>query len=356
METALLVLAIILLLGVLGVQYVLYTSVNRVARALGLRPPGAHGVSEEEEPDTDAPSVEPSFEDRAAFEPEVDPGASGVGAEFALGSTATPAAAAAEPSYDAPETDYPAAASRGWGSEEPPSGSGLRGAVIDDGGVVAAEETWSASEPESSAAASVADSSFVSDDEAVAAAQASVEPAQAAGVSQRPIEDEPEEQPFERDGRWWFKRGDELLVYDEVEGQWQPVAGATAPAPTPAVITNPTSAEAGAINAELASLSGDAPSVYRGAETTESPAATEPEPALGSPAATPVVESAAPDATSEMATVDTSDADKPASGASEEPVQPVQEWKSGSFWKCPSCGAVNGSTATSCRMCFAARA
>jgi hypothetical protein len=25
------------------------------------------------------------------------------------------------------------------------------------------------------------------------------------------------------------------------------------------------------------------------------------------------------------------------------------------FWKCPTCGAVNGSTATSCRMCFAAR-
>ena len=24
-------------------------------------------------------------------------------------------------------------------------------------------------------------------------------------------------------------------------------------------------------------------------------------------------------------------------------------------WKCPTCGAVNGSTATSCRMCFTAR-
>jgi ribosomal protein L40E len=29
---------------------------------------------------------------------------------------------------------------------------------------------------------------------------------------------------------------------------------------------------------------------------------------------------------------------------------------SGSGWKCPNCGAVNGSTATSCRMCFTARA
>ncbi|HYP22470.1 MAG TPA: hypothetical protein VEV43_02755, partial [Actinomycetota bacterium] len=26
-------------------------------------------------------------------------------------------------------------------------------------------------------------------------------------------EDDPQEQPFERDGRWWFRRGDELLVY-----------------------------------------------------------------------------------------------------------------------------------------------
>jgi hypothetical protein len=355
METALLVLAIILLLGVLGVQYVLYTSVTRVARALGLRPPGAHGVADDQEVDTDDPAVEPSFEDRAAFEPEVDPGASGVGAEFALGSAATPVAAATGASYDAPETDYPAAASRGWGSEEPPTGSALRAAVIDDGGVVTGDEAWSADEPETgSAAASVPDTSFVSDDEAVAAAQASVEPAAAAGVEQRPIEDEPEEQPFERDGRWWFKRGGELLVYDEVEGQWQPVAGSPASTPS-AVVTNPTSAEAGAINAELASLSDDSPAPYRGAETTES-SAGEAESALGSPSATPVVESAAPDATTEMATVGASDGDTPAPGSSEEPVQPVQEWKSGSFWKCPSCGAVNGSTATSCRMCFAARA
>jgi hypothetical protein len=86
--------------------------------------------------------------------------------------------------------------------------------------------------------------------------------------------DEPEEQPFERDGRWWFKRGGELLVYDEATGQWV-ASGGAAPAPTiaPAGATTPV-------------LSGT---------------------------------------------------------------------DAGEGWKCSSCGAVNGSTATSCRMCFAPR-
>jgi hypothetical protein len=89
--------------------------------------------------------------------------------------------------------------------------------------------------------------------------------------------DEPEEQPFERDGRWWFKRGGELLVYDEGTGQWVAApagAGGTTAAPAPS---------AGVI----------------------APAATR---------------------------ADT-----------------------GEGWKCSSCGAVNGSTATTCRMCFAPR-
>lgn len=88
----------------------------------------------------------------------------------------------------------------------------------------------------------------------------------------------PEEQPFERDGRWWFKRGLEILVYDEQTGQWQP-----APADNPfsgGVVAQP------------------------GAVTSQVPVAQE-------------------------------------SGAG--------------FWKCPSCGAVNGATSATCRMCFAAR-
>ena len=89
--------------------------------------------------------------------------------------------------------------------------------------------------------------------------------------------DEPEEQPFERDGRWWFKRGDELLVYDEGTGQW--IASPSVGAVAPATATTPFSA---------------------------TPTATAPADA-------------------------------------------------GEGWKCSSCGAINGSTATSCRMCFAPR-
>jgi hypothetical protein len=91
---------------------------------------------------------------------------------------------------------------------------------------------------------------------------------------------EPEEQPFERDGRWWFKRGGELLVYDEGTGQW---VAAPAGAGAGAVTTTPAVSSTSTLTSSVA-----------GAETAEG-------------------------------------------------------------WKCSSCGAVNGSTATSCRMCFAPR-
>ena len=93
---------------------------------------------------------------------------------------------------------------------------------------------------------------------------------------------EPREQPFERDGRWWFRRGSELLVYDESTGQWLP-----------------------------------APSGHGGASSGTQPMPT---------------------------TI--SDVSGATTG------QPSGEQ---GFWKCPTCGAVNGSTATTCRMCFTAR-
>jgi hypothetical protein len=85
--------------------------------------------------------------------------------------------------------------------------------------------------------------------------------------------DEPEEQPFERDGKWWFKRGGELLVYDEGTGQW------------------------------VASPQGAGAAPVAGTQT----------------------------------------------------IAPAVQTDVGEGWKCSSCGAVNGSTATSCRMCFAPR-
>jgi len=133
-----------------------------------------------------------------------------------------------------------------------------------------------------------------------AAAPAQVEEPQPAVATAAPVqeqpaaattsfEDAPEEQPFEREGRWWFKRGDELLVYDEQSGQWEP-----APA-----TSGPTSAVAPATGVDSGSEQSSAQAAASQADSAQS---------------------------------------------AQDP---------GSFWKCTSCGAVNGSTATSCRMCFA---
>lgn len=116
---------------------------------------------------------------------------------------------------------------------------------------------------------------FVSVAEAVpaAASGAAMTPSTSTSTSTGLRGDEPEEQPFERDGRWWFKRGGELLVYDEGTGQWVAAPG----------------------------------------------------------------EGAGAGATQRFATTTVTSTDV------------------GEGWKCASCGAVNGSTATSCRMCFAPR-
>ena len=99
--------------------------------------------------------------------------------------------------------------------------------------------------------------------------------------------EDPQEQPFERDGRWWFRRGDELLVYEEQTGQW--------------------------------------------------------------------VAAGEPSSSGSVATTSGAAAEPAAAGAAPEGQVTTQQEAVGSFWKCPSCGAVNGSTATSCRMCFTAR-
>jgi len=111
--------------------------------------------------------------------------------------------------------------------------------------------------------------------------------------------DEPEEEPFQRDGRWWFKRGGELLVYDEGAAQWVPA---------------------------------ERPSHWSG----------------GAPAATPTT-TATPAATS------TTSSSSPTGAATAATAPQPAVTSTGSGWKCGSCGAINGSTATSCRMCFTAR-
>lgn len=144
--------------------------------------------------------------------------------------------------------------------------------------------------------------------EPAATEAAPVEEREAAPVAQEPepvvaepsqtgtgFEDAPEEQPFERDGRWWFKRGNEILVYDEQTGQWGP-----APAAAP-------------VGAGSVPVSGDA--TWSQEEQAQGWGQPEPSSQQG--------EAAAPAST---------------------------------FWKCPSCGAINGATATACRMCFTPKA
>lgn len=117
------------------------------------------------------------------------------------------------------------------------------------------------------------------------------------------FEDAPEEQPFEREGRWWFKRGDEILVYDEQTGQWGPAPVATPPAAASV-------AEGGDADWGRPQGGGQAQGDWD-QEQTQGWGPVESAHQQG--------EAAAPAST---------------------------------FWKCRSCGAINGATATACRMCF----
>ncbi len=130
-------------------------------------------------------------------------------------------------------------------------------------------------------------------------------------VEEAPTEDT-EEGPFERDGRWWYRRDGELLVYDELVEQWVDPDAVHAPG-----------SESGTPSAAAATPEHPLDEA-KGWDATPSTFAPIPEPA--SPPE-PITEAAAEP-----------DRDEP-----------------GGHWKCPACGVINGSTASTCRMCFAAR-
>ena len=147
-----------------------------------------------------------------------------------------------------------------------------------------------------------------------------------------------EEGPFERDGRWWFRRDGDLLVYDEQLEEW------VDPNSTPAA-------------------------------QPEQVAAPDPEPAVTAPVpaveAAPEVEPHPLDEAREWTTraetppvAETTSLEEVSPAPIPEPVSapaPITETTEGAqgevgtHWKCPACGVINGSTASSCRMCFAAR-
>jgi hypothetical protein len=116
-------------------------------------------------------------------------------------------------------------------------------------------------------------------------------------------ESKDDDQPFEQGGRWYFRRDGELLVYDETTGEW--------------------------VDAEA-----------KGGDSPEG----QPSQQFDQPGG---------DVSSGAADVDDGTEAFEAFDAEDEPAPEPEP--AGGFWKCPSCGAVNGSTAATCRMCFAAR-
>lgn len=156
-------------------------------------------------------------------------------------------------------------------------------------------------------------------------------------VSASPTPDE--EGPFERDGRWWFRRDGDLLVYDEQLEEWiDPNAAPNAqPEPKP----EPVATESVALTPEPAAEAAPEIEPHPLDEAREWKAPAQPGPVTET---TPIEEA--------------SPAPIPEPVSAPAPITETSEGaqgESGTHWKCPACGVINGSTASSCRMCFAAR-
>lgn len=154
-----------------------------------------------------------------------------------------------------------------------------------------------------------------------------------------------EEGPYEQDGRWWFRRDGELLVYDEQLERW---VDGNAPSNESVAVSDPHAPATPEPAAQADPVGGPEPHPLDEAREWTAPERRE---------------------TAQVSTVSGSGAESPAVAdvTSPAPVpEPVNapapivedagsQGASAGHWKCPSCGVINGSTAASCRMCFAAR-
>ena len=152
-----------------------------------------------------------------------------------------------------------------------------------------------------------------------------------------PQEEEAVEGPFEKDGRWWYQRGDELLLYDERTESWVDP-------------NEPTNTEQEPVASRAVGQESPRPAIKphvleeaRGWDTAPIPETTPPPATVEPTSAAPIVEPVDPPVEPIAVT--------PAAAAPTE----GDGTAAAAHWKCPSCGVINGSTATSCRMCFAAR-
>jgi hypothetical protein len=173
--------------------------------------------------------------------------------------------------------------------------------------------------------------------------------------------EEDSERPFERGGRWYFRRGGELLVYEEGTGEWVPASADESVArqeverkaeeieasTEPAVAE--VSDEPAEAAAEVAVERNDAVASEPSTSFAGQPLATAEEEVATLGGDSVGVEGAAVATGFEEPGGGAVDLDEAA--AAEEPTTRAGE----TFWKCESCGAINGSTAASCRMCFSPR-
>jgi hypothetical protein len=162
------------------------------------------------------------------------------------------------------------------------------------------------------------------------------------------------DRPFERGGRWYFRRGGELLVYEEGTGEWVPASSSSPDdevrrqADAVAASTEPPVAEETASDGAGDVRPGAADAAAAEASTSFA----------GQPLATAEEEAVALEVTDETTADDSSVASLEEPGAEislDDAPEEIAPRSSESFWRCASCGAVNGSTATTCRMCFAPR-
>jgi hypothetical protein len=179
-------------------------------------------------------------------------------------------------------------------------------------------------------------------------AEASPEPA---AETTETVTEEDEEGPYEQDGRWWFRRGAELLVYDEQLEQWvDSSAESEEPAATPAMDAEPVAATPEPVTQAQPVAEPEPHPLDEAREWKPEQTETAPVPVADVPVAEPTpvatTEVTSPAAISEPVNAPAPIADE--TGSQEQPA-------SGGHWKCPSCGVINGSTASSCRMCFGAR-
>ena len=228
--------------------------------------------------------------------------------------------------------------------------------------VYEAEEGRDAREPVADAVEDV-----VPAESAVQSSPAEASPAESAGTSSVAAAEPDSERPFERAGRWYFRRSGELLVYEEATGEWVPAGSGSGrlEQASEASATDEAPRDDAAASLHREQVQSQAEEVVAASEPSAAePATTERTPSTsfgGQPVAV-VDEGAVLGATQDAGASDpepfatntgaTNTGDFQVTEAQEEAALAHQ---TESFWKCPSCGAVNGSTAATCRMCFSAR-